>query len=272
MDWIVPKETIEEKLLELEQTFLDPMVLCHQALHFCGELLESYRRNVKQNGFPGEADEIHFFKLTKPHILGHWLRYSKRLELALDYPVLNFGNDKTEIRSKMAENNAFLAHHQEMVLYLHLNQTGMDAHYFLRKNRNLSSLARFRLHHFDPDFSTARDGLVAEILAHQGFQLQLRSLLEIPFGGDLSNGVSKLRWTDSKTDLMELLLSLYQKGAVNRGNTTLKELVIAFQKWFGIDLGDHYHLAMRLRNRSNPTKYLERLQHGLQDHVRDLEA
>ncbi|MCR9229009.1 MAG: RteC domain-containing protein [Flavobacteriaceae bacterium] len=270
MDWILPKETFENELLDMERSFLDPMALCHEGLNYCGNLLETYRSQVARSGFPDETAEIQFFKTDKPLVHGNYLHYALRLQLALDIPLMDLEQDRQHIKSLIEHAHKFLSRHHPMALYLLTGATHNDARYFLRKNRGGEGTARFHLQHFDPAFCTSHDGLVAHIRAQKSFQQHLLDLLGI--SPKMGGGHPVLQWTGSKTDLMELILALAEKRTINNGQATFKELVTQFQQIFGVDFGDPYHLAMRLRNRSHPTKFIDGLSRALLGRIDDLEG
>lgn len=272
MDWIIPEQQLQTHLLTLERSFLDPIALCHEAIQYCGEVLEDYREKVMTSGFPDRAAEIQFFKRDKAKVLGQMLCYQKRLELALSHPQVAWDRDVEAVASQLKLSKAFLSHHRAMVQYLRLDGTALDPHYFLRENRKESLTSHYSLPHFDPRFSTSHDGLVAHIWAHQHYQKFLIQLLQRPVDEGLPTGMSPLQWTDTKIALMEMILTVHLQGSINKGTPSLKELVRYFQIWFNIDLGDPYHLAMRLRNRSEPTKYLNLAAALIQEHIEELES
>lgn len=272
MDWIIPQEQFDEHLLAMEQSFMDPISLCHEAINYCGELSETYREKIISLGFPNDASEIRFFKREKPRVLGQLQFYQKRLEMALSHSIVELDRNKEILGSEMARCQSFLSNHRTMVQYLRLEQTAMDHLFFLRKHRKQIMATHYGQFHFDPRFSTSHDGLVAQIRAHQYYQKFLGRLLERSAHEGMPLGIPQLQWTDSKVDLMEIIFSISLKGSINKGVLSLKELVQYFQIWFNIDLGDPYHLAMRLRNRSHPTKFLEQLETLIHEHIETLES
>jgi len=71
---------------------------------------------------------------------------------------------------------------------------------------------------------------------------------------------SKLFWTGSKTDLIELIYALHNCGAINSGTADIKEMALVFEQMFNIDLGNYYHTFIEIRARKNSkTKFLDRL-------------
>lgn len=71
---------------------------------------------------------------------------------------------------------------------------------------------------------------------------------------------SKLFWTGSKTELIELIYALQSSGAINSGTADIKEMALVFERLFNIDLGNYYHTFIEIRARKNSkTKFLDRL-------------
>jgi len=73
----------------------------------------------------------------------------------------------------------------------------------------------------------------------------------------LNNNQITLKWTGSKRELIELMYSLYYLKVFN--NITIREMTKAFEKLFDIDLGDVYREFHAIKNRNEPTLFIDRL-------------
>ena len=62
---------------------------------------------------------------------------------------------------------------------------------------------------------------------------------------------SKHTWTDSKTDLAELIYGLYGNGCIDKGNIDIKELADYFGNSLNIDLKDIYRIYLNIRSRKD---------------------
>ena len=62
---------------------------------------------------------------------------------------------------------------------------------------------------------------------------------------------------------MELIYAAQATGCFNNGKADIKELAIYFARVFNIDLGDFYRNFLEIKNRQNPTKFLELLKDNL---------
>lgn len=274
MDWIRSQEEIESELFQIEQSFFNSMVSYDKAINYCQNVLEFYRAMVVAQGFPDEASEIQFFKKDKPFIYSLLLKYTHQLSFKLDYPNLAYGMNGNIIQRKIEEVNAFLSQHQDMVLYIELEVNALDSQYFLRKNRQFNACPSRYGHSFDSGFSTSHDGLIAQILGYQGFLVYLQNKLVMPRADskDVTLAIPHIDWTESKVSLTELGFALYYSGAINHGNTSLKSVMNFLEQVTDIDLGDYHHTSIRLRNRSNPTKFIDKLRNSLQNWITNLDA
>ena len=154
----------------------------------------------------------------------------------------------------------------------------MDEQYFVRGNRDLRMpLESF---HFliDDEFSTCQDGTVATIMAYDMLIVYLRKEVD-----DLNNNMeptkntamekpSKLFWTGSKTDLIELLYALHTSKSINGGTVDIKEMASHFEYFYNVDLGNYYHTFIDIRSRkSSRTRFLDRLIEMLNQRMESLE-
>lgn len=83
---------------------------------------------------------------------------------------------------------------------------------------------------------------------------------------------SKLFWTGSKTDLIELIYALQSSGVVNSGTADIKELAAVCEQIFNIELGNYYHTFIEIRSRKcNNTKFLDKMKESLLKRIAELD-
>lgn len=83
-----------------------------------------------------------------------------------------------------------------------------------------------------------------------------------------------LRWSKSDTDLLELIMSLYELGAIQNEdkNLTKEEAIQAFSNFFGKEIKDHYKKLNAARNRKkDDPDFLLKLQNALQVYYSNLD-
>ena len=173
------------------------------------------------------------------------------------------------IKKKINEVTSFLKKHLKIYQYKKLGLTNRDDYYFTRPKSDYHTIKNIST---DILFTTPKDVLFGKCEAHEKYLEFLESELSILVGLEKNHVSSKFNWTGSKVDLTELLYALYLSGKINSGNLTLKELVQFFEKQFTIDLGDYHHTFLRLRDRSNPSKFLDSLKSSLLERMEDLDS
>jgi hypothetical protein len=60
---------------------------------------------------------------------------------------------------------------------------------------------------------------------------------------------SKLIWTGSKVDFVELVYAIYCTGRINNGKISLKKLFHVMCKMFNIEINDYARIFMDIKNR-----------------------
>jgi hypothetical protein len=112
--------------------------------------------------------------------------------------------------------------------------------------------------------------LIANIIGYQGFLqfLQHKLSTSIPYP---KIPLPQINWTGSKIALTELGFGLFYSGAVNHGNASLKSIIQLLEQVTGTDLGDYHHTAIRIRNRTHRTKFIDKLKNSLLNWMANLE-
>lgn len=77
--------------------------------------------------------------------------------------------------------------------------------------------------------------------------------------------MNSIGWNGTKTDLVELIYSLYATGSVNG---ELKDIFEVAEKVFSIDLGNFYRTYTDIKYKKNPTSFLDTLKEGLLEKIR----
>ncbi len=215
--------------------------------------------------FNSDADEIIFFKITKPHFHSLLTYWNTILDLELHWPL---GGKKTEekyLRKHLRKIHWFFEQHSEFYAYYRGGKTFMDSIYF---KRNLEPPTYSTFPHVlevDLNYSTEKDWLVAKMLGCERMQIYLEHSLvrlhsKTAIASQLSGKTSLLRWTASKANLVELIYALHSAGVYNNGSADLKAIANQFEELFQVELGNFYHVFNELRLRKiNRTQLLDTL-------------
>lgn len=209
-----------------------------------------------------EKDEIYFFKEVKPEILGFLLYFNKIHTIELKCP--NGSNDTLGdyYQKELDSLTFFFERNLNFYQYYRSKSTHMDEHYFIR-NRRSHLLCLDSVHYIiDYEFSTGFDYKVAKIICNEMLRIYLNKKMHKLDKQTLINKNraslpnNDLKWTGPKTALIEIGYGFEASKYVNRGTANIKEIMIALEIMFNIDLGEYYREYVSIKGRADRTKHL----------------
>jgi len=268
----------EGQLEALESGDGDILYKAERGIALVEKCIRKLQKQIVGQDFETQADEIYFFKHVKPQIFSKLIYYIRLFSIESKRPR---GKDVSQIKylqQQIDKLQTFFNENLEFYNYYRRGAMSMDEQYFVRGNRDLRMpLESF---HFliDDQFSTCQDGTVATIMAYDMLIVYLRKEVD-----DLNNNMeptkntamekpSKLFWTGSKTDLIELLYALHTSKSINGGTVDIKEMASHFEYFYNVDLGNYYHTFIDIRSRkSSRTRFLDRLIEMLNQRMESLE-
>lgn len=217
-------------------------------------------------------EEINFFKNIKPQLCGEMRSYRLQLEYYLEKTILTSSQTEELIKKSLGKLERFKNKHKLFFIYYLHGQNHYDHHYFTINNQQLSFDLSIENEYNDLLFSTSHDFLASKIVTYQNMVKFYKNELELLanqekgfYNFNATNiNLANFQWTASKTDLIELIYALKTSGAINGGDTQIKQLTQLFSNVFNIDLGNYYKTYNEIRNRSdNQTKFLNKLSKNL---------
>jgi len=268
----------EGQLETLESGNGDILFKAEKGIALVEKCIRKLQKEITGKVFETQSDEIYFFKHIKPQIFSKLIYYVRLFSIESKRPR---GKDMAQVKylqQQIDKLQTFFNDNLEFYNYYRRGAMSMDEQYFVRGNRDLRMpLESF---HFliDDQFSTCQDGTVATIMAYDMLIVYLRKEVD-----DLNNNLeptkntpmekpSKLFWTGSKTDLIELLYALQTSKCINGGTVDIKELASHFEYFYNVDLGNYYHTFIDIRSRkSSRTRFLDRLIEMLNQRMESLE-
>ena len=268
----------EGQLEALESGNGDILYKAERGIALVEKCIRKLQKQIVGQDFETQADEIYFFKHVKPQIFSKLIYYIRLFSIESKRPR---GKDVAQIKylqQQIDKLQTFFNDNLEFYNYYRRGAMSMDEQYFVRGNRDLRMpLESF---HFliDDEFSTCQDGTVATIMAYDMLIVYLRKEVD-----DLNNNMeptkntamekpSKLFWTGSKTDLIELLYALHTSKSINGGTVDIKEMASHFEYFYNVDLGNYYHTFIDIRSRkTSRTRFLDRLIEMLNQRMESLE-
>lgn len=236
----------------------------HEAIPLLEDALERLRAFICDYEFKDKQEEIDFFRIHKPSLLCYLLYYRKMYDIEINRPQGGSKVQQQYLRKEQGEISAFFFRNREFYKYYRSGDTHFDSYYFLR-NKPQKSMAADNFSH-DPEFSSGGDYLVAQVLANDMLDTYLMMELE-KLDNKTGSAKTGLMWTISKTDLVEVSFPVYLAGAFNGGKLTQKDYKAGIEKAFNIELGNLSRMLYDLKNRKNPTQFLDKLKKLLLDYL-----
>lgn len=80
---------------------------------------------------------------------------------------------------------------------------------------------------------------------------------------------TRMTWTGTKVDLVELIYAWEAAGCFNHGNASIKEIVAYIEVVFNIDLNGYYRMFIDMRRRADRTSFLDKLIKFLNDRMNE---
>lgn len=264
-------QILEQKLYVLESRTGDALQKVEQCIRLLKTNLNSIRENVLLNEFKSAQEEIHFFKNTKPRIFAKLIYYTKKFEIESKRHRGCINSQRKYLNKKIVLLQEYMNDNSEFHMYLRRGGTELDEHYFIRNEKNIRIHPSNLYCITDERFSTSHDAIVASLIAYEELiqflqieisKIESKKVIESIAPEKLFN--SKLNWTGSKTNLIELIYALQSSGSINSGTADIKEIALSLERVFNIDLGNYYQTYIEIRSRkSNHTKFIDNLKKSL---------
>lgn len=263
------RDKLYDDLKRIEYEEIRILKKAELSIHLISDTLNVLKEYIRKNKFPTQGDEIFFFKEIKPSIYSKLIYFVKIFNIESKRPN---GSDKSQKRyflNELDKLEQYFSENLEFYQYIRNNMTYLDDKYFVRGKLDLRLHVDTFIYDADPNFSTSHDYKVAKIIANDLLNIYLKSELAIMERKDYSANKNfiiskgKYAWTDSKAALTELIYAIHAAKCINNGNIEIKEIANFLEAVFRFDLGDYYRDYLQIKNRQNPTKFLDTLKAAL---------
>ncbi|MDN3672014.1 RteC domain-containing protein [Flavobacterium branchiarum] len=262
----------EDKVSSQNKSLIDE---AHEMMLYLQDLLLSVKKLIAEEKFKNDAEEINFFRNTKPQILGRLIYYNKVYRTETACPVSN-GKMYNNYFSKQLTNlkREYIEHicNSDFYRYYRSGRTDRDNSYFKRGNINYHDGLNSIVFEMDPSFSTFFDYKVSRIIANELLYSYLLTKINPDENPDLilqnSESYKDIFWTDSKNSLIELIYALHASGAISHGKIGIRKISLMFQILFRIPLNDLHHAFHRMKTRAGSrTAFLDQLKISLEEYM-----
>jgi hypothetical protein len=215
------------------------------------------------HGFRSTEEEISFFKEMKPEIESLLLYYENLLRIEIGKPIGNKKHEEDHYEKELQKLKEFFDDNNFLYKYYRSGLTYLDDKLFVREYNDAK---RIHVHGLNSDecFTSISDQVISKVLANEMLKDYLiRAINKLNSNNSESRKNDKnvlLKWTDSKTGLIELMYALQRKGCFNNGQAEIKEIAEFFEQILDIDLGNYYRTFQEIRIRkSGRTNFLDQL-------------
>ncbi len=258
---IVEKLEHQIRLLELDLVDIikdipQIVLLLEQGFTEMKELISTYK-------FKCETDEILFFKVIKPKLFSKLIYYRKIYNIEMMRPNGQECALKSYFLNELNQLENFYNKNMDFYKYYRSGNTYLDKYFFLRGKQDIQMTMETFYFERDPKFSTICDFKVAKIMANDMLQIYLNeeiTELDQPQTIQRINlPKTRMTWTRTKTDLVELIYAICEADCFNYGKTNLKQIASYFEYIFNVDLGNPYHTYIEIQERINQTQFLDEL-------------
>ncbi|MDX6187835.1 RteC domain-containing protein [Flavobacterium sp. Fl-318] len=247
----------------------------YRMIVFLQDLLSGMKKNVLDNNFTDENEEIEFFRIIKPQILGKLIYYNKIYRIETSCPVNSgkmyykyFSSELQQLKNEYKEHIC----NSDFYRYYRSGRTDRDHDFFKLGKINLNTGLNSFIFEVDTQFSTYYDYKVSRIIADELLYNYLIIKINPVDKPDVilqnSESTKDVFWTESKNALIELIYALYASGAISNGKVGIRKISLVFQILFRIQLGDIHHAFHRMKDRpGNRTLFLDQLKSSLKHYM-----
>lgn len=273
--WDTLLKSLQAQLEKIEDSQESIIKRAEEGLKLCQKALRQIDGEIKHHTFETDEDEIYFFKVIKPELFHHLVFYHRIFTIELNKPTLDARAEKKYFEKELSQINEFFESFKFYYHYLRTGKSNLDDRMFLRRSSDFFALYIEDLT-IDPMVSTGYDLIVGRIqgydLVAQYIKRHMSQLESNDEPDETRDKLSTLRWTESKTAVIELGYALQAAGVFNEGNADLKQILDFLQRVLAMDLGNSSRTFQEiLFRKSGYTTFLDKLKTKLLERIDKLE-
>jgi hypothetical protein len=246
--------------------FRDNIILVRQNLNELKALMH-------EHGFETKADEVYFFKYTKPQMVALQLYEVLNFNLIANSPAGTKEMIKAYYEEELLQVFRFFRQQSYHYQYYRLRADELDELFFIRGAEPVMIPVLEEMESI-ANFSTTMDYAFAKYIAYERLQDDLLERLTNLYGEEKEDQASKktinLRWTGESINLVEIAYGLWLTGQLNEGNVTITDVIHWLEEKFQVKIGVAYRRWTEISNRTHSaTKFLDRMRDAIQQRIND---
>lgn len=258
---------MENELRTIKKTVTPNLTCYEKSANATINCYNSIKNHLKENPFESKEDEIYFFKHIQPRIISKVHFYTLLYKHENKKNGISTCKDRKSLCKKMLKQiSLYNSEYQYIITYYKSGKYNLGEKYFLRQFSDYPFVLEECIALIDKEYSTGYDLIIARYLAYEQYASFLHNEMECIASGSETphlgvGGVffQNLQWTGTKTELIELMYALQSNGSLNNNQIKVKELAKMFEKIFQVDFGDYFHTFSEIKNRRNPTLFIDNL-------------
>jgi len=169
---------LNSKLQDIDLEELNIIRKAQKSIRCVKDALTQLRAFTIQYPFCNDAEEILFFKQTKPELFSKLIYYVKILNIESRRPTGSNEIQESYLLGELEKLTFFFNNHIEFYQYYRMNSTYLDDKYFIRGKEDINLYQDTLMIYVDPDFSTSHDYMVSEIIANDQLKVFLSTEIE----------------------------------------------------------------------------------------------
>ena len=261
--------------LEADGSGAETLAATHEGrIALINESIRQLRTALSDYKFTNEDEETDFFKRVVPDIISLLIYETEKHDLDCIKMIASPNLRMDLAKIKFERIDLFFKENAEFIRYYYSRSTYLDAFYFLRRHAPHHRDSQLIPEASDPFICPMPSYKVATMLAYSKVLPELEILFAPREKGSektSANGFD-LKWTDSKSGLIELIYSLKEQGAFNHGHADVKTIADYFEKTFSVDLGNASSLFQKILSRKGgQTNYMDQLKARLVTRITEID-
>ena len=257
-----------EQLNEVSRTSDNILQKAERSYKVIDMAMQEIKTFVLGHTFKSVADEVFFFKKTKPQFLKELIYYKEVFAIEAHKPMGSSELVKQHYDAEMERIRLYFIRNQELYNYYRMDKSFIDDQYFVRQT-TIEIDANENLIDMDNRFCTVNSSKLAKLQAFEMLSEYLhKCIYKLVNPGVFTEEGNQRKfvnlWTDSKSALIEFAYGIYARGSVNNGKATISQIITDLSIVFNVELGNYhrtYH-NMRIRKK-NLTPYLDGMKESL---------
>lgn len=267
------KEEIVNYIQQTEEKKLDAYQTSEYIIQYIIKKHHTVKQQFENKPFNSISEEIYYFKHIKCHLLS-LIQYHLNIQ-KIEFERINTNPPKIikYYQAALKQTQKKIKPHYDYYKYYKSKLTHLDSHYFRQFTQDIHITSGEFLHDIEHRSICPMLHLFVQIEAWEMLRIYLKNKskeLKVIAQHETVTSKKSVKWTTSKTDLIELVYALHAAGVFNNGKAELKEVALYLQQVFQTDLGQYNRVFYDIRSRkNNKTKCLDNLREALIKRMKD---